>query len=262
MLPSFYMAHGAPSLAIEEHAYTDFLKILASQLPKPEAIVVFSAHWESAIQQIGAAVRPETIYDFSGFSKELYEITYPAKGSLPLSLHIKSLFEAEGIACEINDQRGLDHGVWALLHILYPDADIPVVPLSVNPNLAMEEHYRIGSAVAKLKEHNVLIVGSGGTVHNLRKLDRSAIKPQRWAVQFDEWLAEQLETWNLEALFDYMNRAPFAKEAVPTREHLVPLLLAMGAAEPNDRAKLLHRSYQMGTLSLSCWMFGAEEEKG
>lgn len=256
MLPSFFIAHGAPSLAIEQHAYTEFLQKLAKSIPAPKAIVLFSAHWESPVQKISSAIHLETIYDFSGFSEKLYDIKYPAKGDLTLSLHIQRLFQEEGIRCELDDERGLDHGAWAPLHIMYPDAQIPVVALSVNPRLTAEEHYRIGAALGTLREEDVLILGSGGTVHNLRRLDRNNPVPQVWAVEFDEWLAEQLETWNLDALVRYDERAPNAREAVPTPEHFVPLLLALGTADTTRRAKLLHHSFQMGTLSLSCWMFG------
>jgi 4,5-DOPA dioxygenase extradiol len=256
MLPSLFIAHGAPSLAIEQHAYTEFLKELVKKLPRPKAIVIFSAHWESKVQMISSVIQYETIYDFYGFPDELYEMTYPAKGDVTLSLEIQHLFTAEGIECELDDHRGLDHGAWAPLHLLYPQADIPVVELSVNPGLSPEEYYRIGKALEPLREKDVLMIGSGGTVHNLRRLDWNDGAPQSWAVAFDDWLAEQLETWNKDALFDYEDRAPHAHDAVPTTEHFVPLLLSFGAADESRKAVLVHRSYQMGSLSLSCWMFG------
>lgn len=259
MLPSFFIAHGAPSLVIEKHAYTEFLIELGRSLPRPRAIVIFTAHWESKVQTVSSVVQYETIYDFSGFSDELYRMKYPAKGDLALSLEIQRLFREEGIESVLDDQRGLDHGAWAPLQLLYPEFDIPVVALSVNLKLTPEEHYRIGRALEPLREQNVLVLGSGGTVHNLRKLDWSDGEPKEWAILFDEWLGEQLETWNAEALFDYENRAPHAMEAVPTAEHFVPLLLSMGAGDQSRTAKLLHRTYQMGTLSLSCWMFGRTE---
>jgi 4,5-DOPA dioxygenase extradiol len=259
VLPSFFIAHGAPSLAIEEHAYTEFLRELGSVLPRPRAIVIFTAHWESKQQQISSAVHYDTIYDFSGFSEALYQIQYPASGDLTLSLEIQRLLLEEGIESSLNDQRGLDHGAWAPLHVMYPAADVPIVALSVNPNLTPEEHYRIGAALEPLRERDVLILGSGGTVHNLRKLDRHNENPQEWSVQFDEWLAEQLETWHVEALYDYENRAPHARDSVPTAEHFVPLFLSMGAVDQERKAQLLHLGYQLGTLSLSCWMFGDSE---
>lgn len=256
MLPAFFISHGDPSLAIEQHAYSEFLQKLAKGIPLPRAIVVFSAHWISPVQKISSAIYPRTLHDFSGFPQKLYDMNYPASGDLTLSLQIRQLFEEEGIGCELDDERGLDHGVWTPLSVMYPDAQIPVVALSVNPRLTAEEHYRIGAALGSLREADVLILGSGGTVHNLSRLDRNDPVPKLWAVEFDEWLAEQLETWNLEVLVRYDERAPYAAEAVPTAEHFVPLLLALGAADKARRAKLLHHSFQMSTLSLSCWMFG------
>ncbi|MBA2943606.1 dioxygenase [Paenibacillus sp. CGMCC 1.16610] len=256
MLPAFFIAHGTPNLAIEQHAYTEFLHKLAKSIPRPKAIVVFSAYWESPVQAISSAIHPETMYDVSGASDKVYSIKYPARGDLTLSLHVQQLLQEEGIRCELDDERGLDHGVWAPLYLMYPDAQIPVVALSVNPRLTPEEHYRIGAALGSLREEEVLILGSGGTVHNLERLDRNNPVPQLWAVEFDEWLAEQLETWNLEALVRYDERAPHTAAAVPTPQHFAPLLLALGVADGGRRAKLLHHSFQMGTLSLCCWMFG------
>jgi 4,5-DOPA dioxygenase extradiol len=247
---------------MERSAYTDFLRGLAGQLPAvPRAIVIWSAHWESAVQLVGSPAQYETIYDFYGFPEALYRLTYPAKGDVPLSLTVQQLLRQEGIPCETDDARGLDHGAWAPLMLMYPQADVPVVALSVHPGLAAEEQYRIGRALAPLREQGVLIVGSGGIVHNLRRLDWSGGpngKAMDWATQFDEWIGEQLETWNREALFDYEQRGPHAREAVPTREHFVPLLLAMGAADNEREARLLFREMQFGSLSLACWQFGEQ----
>ncbi|TBL68019.1 DODA-type extradiol aromatic ring-opening family dioxygenase [Paenibacillus thalictri] len=256
MQPSLFLAHGAPTLVTEELKYTRLLAMLAAKLPRPYAIVLWSAHWESRTQLISAAPQYETIHDFFGFPESLYEIEYPAKGNVALALQIRQMLTAEGISSEMDDHRGLDHGAWSLLNLMYPDGDIPVVAMSVNPRLTPEEQYRIGRALATLRRENVLLIGSGGTVHNLSKLNWSSAGVARWALEYDEWLAEQLETWNTEALFDYELRGPYAREAVPTPEHFVPLLLAMGAADSGKKARLLHREYQLGTLSLSAWMFG------
>jgi 4,5-DOPA dioxygenase extradiol len=256
MIPSFFVAHGAPLLAIETHAYTRFLNERRAGMVRPKAVVVFSAHWESSIQQVSDARRHSMIYDFSGFPDELYQIRYPAQGEPSVAAEIQGLLERHGIGCETDDARGLDHGAWVVLRLLYPEADVPVIAMSVNSKLVPEEHYRIGRALASLRERDVLIVGSGGTVHNLRKLEWNQTKASPWAIQFDDWLADQLEQWNVEALFDYAARAPYAKEAVPTPEHFVPLIIAMGAADDAKKAKLLYRGYQYGSLSLSCWQFG------
>lgn len=257
MLPSLFIAHGAPTLAIENNAYSRFLRTLSLQLPKPRAIALFSAHWESPLQLVSGAERHKLEYDFYGFPEEMYRITYPAQGDSGVTREIADCFAKEGISCRIDAERGLDHGAWVVLRLLYPEADVPVVALSVNPRLTPEEQYRTGAALASLRSDNILIVGSGGTVHNLRRLDWDGQnEPRQWAVEFDSWLDEQMETWNLEALFDFEVRAPHASLAVPTFEHFAPLFVSMGAADRTRRAKLLHRSYQYGSLSLSCWMFG------
>jgi 4,5-DOPA dioxygenase extradiol len=255
MMPSYFFAHGAPSLVLERHEYTDFIKEFAAKTPKPKAIVLFSAHWESPVQTVSITDTYSTIYDFSGFQDELYQVTYPAKGERSLGEQIQTLFMKHGIQSALNETRGLDHGAWSVLKLLYPDADIPVIALSVNRNLTNEQQYQIGKALSELKEQDVLIIGSGGTVHNLRRLNWQSQGIDAWAESFDNWLQSKLEAWDLNALFDYRESAPYAQESVPTNEHFIPLLLAMGAGDINRQAKLLHRSYQYGNLSLSCWQF-------
>lgn len=255
MLPSFFIGHGAPSLALEHNEYTAFLNQLGSELPKPKAIVLFTAHWESREQLVSGAQSYDTIYDFSGFQRELYQIQYPASGDYAIASEIQALLQQADIPAGIDTVRGLDHGAWVVLRLLYPEADIPVIALSVNRHLSNAEQYRIGKALASLREKDILIIGSGGTVHHLRRLDWGASHIDEWAVEFDSWLEDKLKSWDLEALFQYDRLAPFAQDAVPTPEHFIPLLLAMGAGDPNQKASLEHRSYQYGNLSLSCWRF-------
>ncbi|MUT68795.1 dioxygenase [Paenibacillus sp. NEAU-GSW1] len=255
MLPSYFFAHGAPSIVLEDNDYTQLLKQFKEHTTKPKAIVLFSAHWEEQIQTIGAADTYETIYDFGGFQDELYQMTYPAHGNRELSEEIQSLFSKHGIQSVSNEKRGLDHGAWAVLKLLYPDADIPVVALSVNRHLSNAQQYEIGKALQELREQDILIIGSGGTVHNLRNLNWRSEGVDEWAAQFDSWIQDKVESWDTESLFQYDKIAPYAQEAVPTNEHFIPLLLAMGTGDANRQAKLLHRSYQYGNLSLSCWQF-------
>jgi 4,5-DOPA dioxygenase extradiol len=255
MMPSYFFAHGAPSLVLEEHAYTDLLKSFAAHTAKPKAIVLFSAHWEQSTQTVSAVKEYSTIYDFGGFQDELYQMTYPAKGDRALSDQIQALFSKHGIQSELDEERGLDHGAWAVLKLLYPDADIPVIALSVNRYLTNEQQYQIGKALSDLREQDVLIIGSGGSVHNLRGLNWNSKDADTWAVEFDNWLQSKLETWDVDSLFNYRELAPYVREAVPTSEHFIPLLIAMGTGDDNREAKLLHRSYQYGNLSLSCWQF-------
>jgi len=260
MLPSFFVAHGAPLLAIEHNEYTQFLNELGRTLSKPKAIVLFSAHWESSIQQISDVNEYRTIYDFGGFPEELYRIEYPAKGNREITKEIEDLFTKQGIPFEVDTTRGLDHGAWVVLRMLYPNADIPVISMSVNPRLTPEDQYKIGKSLAALRENNVLIIGSGGTVHNLRAVKMVADNGEvdQWAREFEDWLEFHLKNWDIESLFKYDSLAPNAQIAVPPygNEHFIPIFYAMGAADKEQTAKLLHRSYRYGNLSHSVWQFG------
>ncbi len=256
MLPSLFVAHGAPTLAIEQGEYVQFLQSLGQKYPDPKAIVIFSAHWESSEQLVSGASCHEMIYDFYGFPEELYQVQYPAQGDPALAMEIVKLLADHGIAAKLDMQRGIDHGTWVPLSLLYPKADIPVIALSVNSYLPAEQQYRIGQALSALREKDVLVMGSGGTVHNLRRLNWGSSNTEGWAKEFDGWLSKQILEWNTAELFAYEKNAPFAKEAVPTPEHFIPLLLAMGAADDQRKAKLLYQNYQLGSLSLACWQFG------
>ncbi|MDZ5473673.1 class III extradiol ring-cleavage dioxygenase [Bacillus sp. 31A1R] len=259
MLPSFFIAHGAPLLAIENNEYTRFLESLGTKLPKPKAIVLFSAHWESDVQKISNVSEFDTIYDFGGFPEELYQIKYPAKGDSKVSTEIEDLLATEGIPCETNTSRGLDHGAWVVLRRIYSKADIPVISMSVNPSLSPAEQYKIGKSLAHLREKNILIIASGGTVHNLRAVRMDGrTEVDQWALDFDQWLEEKLSSWDLESLFNYETLAPAAQHAVPPfgKEHFIPIYYAMGAADQEKTSILLHRSYRYGNLSHSVWQFG------
>ncbi|SDD35617.1 4,5-DOPA dioxygenase extradiol [Paenibacillus sp. CF095] len=255
MMPSLFIAHGAPSIALEENVYTEFLQKLGQELPKPKAIVLFSAHWESTTQLVSSVANYETIYDFGGFQPELYQIKYPAQGQAETTAEVERLFAEAGIPVQTDDVRGLDHGAWVVLRLLYPDADIPVIALSVNRYLTGEQQYQVGQALASLREQDILVIGSGGTVHNLRRLNWESNGVDPWASEFDNWLHDKLVSWDTESLFSYDTLAPSAQAAVPTPEHFVPLLLAMGAGHQNKQASLLFKAYQYGNLSLSCWKF-------
>ncbi|KAA0548776.1 dioxygenase [Bacillus sp. BGMRC 2118] len=260
MLPSLFVAHGAPLLAIEDNEYTQFLQSLGKSLPKPNAIVLFSAHWESPVQMLSEASDYSTIYDFGGFPEALYRIVYPAKGHLETAKDMEELFENAGVTYQVDTNRGLDHGAWVVLKKMYPDADIPVLSMSVNPNLTPEEQYKIGQSLQSLREKDVLVIASGGTVHNLRavKMMSSNESVDQWALDFDNWLAEHIEKWDTDSLFQYDKLAPAAEIAVPPygNEHFIPIFYAMGAADQSKKASLLHRSYRYGNLSHSVWQFG------
>lgn len=259
MIPSIFIAHGAPLLAIEDNEYTHFLEKLGRTLPRPKAIVLFSAHWVSPVQEISNVDEYSTIYDFGGFPEALYRIQYPAKGSEHLSKEIEELFSKHGITYKVDTNRGLDHGAWVVLRMLYPEADIPVISMSVSPNLSPKEQYKVGQSLSLLRGEDVLIIGSGGTVHNLRAVkfvENGQVDD--WALEFDEWLAQHIKNWDVDNLFNYNTLAPTSKLAVPPygNEHFIPLFYAMGAADNQQKATLLHQSYRYGNLSHSVWQFG------
>ncbi|KPV40877.1 DODA-type extradiol aromatic ring-opening family dioxygenase [Alicyclobacillus ferrooxydans] len=258
MIPALFIAHGAPLLAIEDNDYTQFLNGLGQELPRPKAIVLFSAHWIAGSQKVSEVAEYDTIYDFGGFPDELYQIKYPAKGNQQMAHQISNLFSENGIPFEMDTRRGLDHGAWVVLRLLYPNADIPVIAMSVNPRLSPEQQYKIGQSLVKLRANDVLVIGSGGTVHNLRAVQFLENDLDEWALEFDQWLEKHLKKWDLDALYSYDTLAPNASLAVPPHgnEHFVPLFYAMGAADDVRQATLLHRSYRYGNLSHSVWAFG------
>jgi 4,5-DOPA dioxygenase extradiol len=260
MMPSLFIAHGAPLLAIENNEYTQFVNQLGKEFPKPKAVVLFSAHWEAPNQKVSLVEEYETIYDFGGFPEDLYRIQYPANGDKDLTEEIKDLLGKQGIPFEVDTKRGLDHGAWVVLRMLYPNADIPVISMSVNQQLTPQQQYEIGKSLSALREKDILIIGSGGTVHNLRAVNwgKDGKENEQWAVDFDQWLENHLNNWDTESLFNYYSLAPNAEVAVPAygKEHFIPLFYAMGAGDDIKQAKLLHRSYRYGNLSHSVWQFG------
>lgn len=187
-------------------------------------------------------------------------VQYPAKGHPETAQEIERLLSQNDVPFESETKRGLDHGAWVVLRMLYPNADIPVISMSVNPDLAPDHLYKIGKALSELRSKDVLIIGSGGTVHNLRAVNMSQNEgePDDWAREFDDWLSDHLHRWDLDSLFAYESLAPHAPMAVPPhgKEHFIPLFYAMGAADNVRKANLLHRNYRYGNLSHSVWQFG------
>jgi 4,5-DOPA dioxygenase extradiol len=256
MIPSYFLAHGSPIMVIEDTEYTRFLKDFEQKI-KPKAIVIFTAHWEEDILTISSKDDVyDTIYDFYGFPDKLYTLKYEAKGSKQIAAILEERFKKHGIAVRKDTERGLDHGSWTLLYHMYPKADIPVVQVSVNPYLSPEEQYRIGAAIRDLREEDIMIIGSGVTVHNLRLLKRqNPDEVDPWAVEFDDWLLDKLKNKDLDSLFHYEDLAPYVQIAVPRAEHFVPFFIAMGSGDPHADAKVIHRSYRMGSLSNLCVEF-------
>jgi 4,5-DOPA dioxygenase extradiol len=259
--PAVFVSHGAPTLAVEENDTTDFLRRLGGELGKPEAVVCVSAHWNTGAPVVSAAERPETIHDFGGFPEELYRIRYPAPGAPALAARVCELLGGAGIDCAVSAERGLDHGAWVPLRLMYPAADVPVTQLSIQPRHDPRHHLRVGRALASLREEGVLLLATGSVTHNLSKTTRGDAPPD-WARQFEQWLYENVTEGRQEELLEYRRLAPYAQLAHPTDEHLLPLFVALGAGSDGDAAagvgRGLHRGWTMGSLGMAAYGFGSD----
>ena len=252
-LPAWFLAHGSPMLAVQDTPYTRTLAALSRRLRLPAAIVVVSAHWQTrGAVHVTSAPYPPTTHDFGGFDPSLFEISYPAPGEPTLAADIVRLVRSEGFEAAADAARGLDHGAWVPLRFVYPEASVPVVQVSLPFAAAPEALLRLGRALAPLRRRGVLVLGSGGVVHNLRTVQLEADDPPvpGWAAAFDRWVGERLAEMDIGALADYSRRGPSAAAAVPSPEHFQPLLVTLGAADPNDRVATLFEGFQHGTLSL------------
>jgi 4,5-DOPA dioxygenase extradiol len=255
--PALFVSHGAPTLALERNETASFLKGLGARLGRPRAILCVSAHWNTAAPAVSAAERPETVHDFGGFPEELYRIRYPAPGAPELAARVLELLGAAGFRSEVSPERGLDHGAWVPLGLIYPEADVPVTQLSVQVDAGPAHHFRLGRALAPLRREGVLMLATGSATHNLGRLGVGDAPPE-WAARFDRWLHDRLIRGAVEELLDYRRVAPHAALAHPTEEHLLPLFVAAGAGASGDglRAEALHRGWTMGSLSMAAYGFG------
>ncbi|MFC6298452.1 dioxygenase [Pseudomonas sp. CCM 7893] len=255
MLPSLFISHGSPMLALQPGASGPALKRLAAEMPRPKAIVVVSAHWESQELLVSGNPAPETWHDFGGFPQELFAVQYPAPGQPQLAAQIVELLTADGLSARIDNQRPFDHGTWVPLSLMYPDADIPVVQVSLPSRMGPALQTRVGRALASLREQGVLLIGSGSITHNLGELDWRAgpesIEP--WARDFRDWIVDKLTALDEAALHDYRRQAPHAVRSHPSDEHLLPLYFARGAGGPFSVA---HQGFTMGALGMDIYRFG------
>ncbi len=257
--PSLYISHGSPMVMLENSSARDFLSGYGAELGKPTAILIASAHFEARAPLLTADAKPEMIYDFGGFPRPLFEMKYPAPGSPELALRAAKMLGEAGIEAHPTKNRGFDHGTWVPLKLMYPDADIPVVQLSIQTNLGGEHHVALGRALAPLRDEGVLIIGSGSITHNLRELMRTRAKldapTPAWVTQFDEWAREKAETGALDDIAHYLERAPYARENHPSADHYLPLPFAMAAAGEGAKGKRVHSSSQYGVLMMDTYAF-------
>ena len=257
-LPTLFISHGSPMLAITDSPARRFLLQLGKSLPRPRAILVASAHWENmGGVAVSLAAHPETIHDFGGFPDALFDIQYPAPGAPATAARAADLLEQAGIAVERDATRGLDHGAWVPLRLMYPDADIPTAQVSLRHGASPAEHAQMGKALRKLRDDDVLIIGSGSLTHNLGAYRGDSIDVQvpSWVSDFARWMHARLQANQRESLLDYRAQAPFAVRNHPSEEHLLPLFTAMGAAGDTPQAERLHASYEYAALAMDMYAF-------
>ncbi len=245
-------------MALAECNTTAFFKSLGAELSRPRAILMVSAHWDTAQPAASVSVQPETIHDFYGFPAPLYELRYPAPGSPDVARRAAALIDGAGLGATALGERGLDHGAWTPLRFMYPAHDIPVSQLAVQSSLGARHHYELGLALAPLANEGVMIIGSGGMSHNLREWRSVAPgAPPAWLTEFVAWVRHAIETRDHAALVDYVRQAPHAARNHPTDEHLLPLFVALGAAGANARIVRELRDETDRALSLDGYAFSA-----
>jgi len=254
VLPALFISHGSPMHALEPGAAGVAWVELARKLPRPKAILMASAHWETEAPMLTGAARPETIHDFYGFPRPLYQIEYPAPGAPELAEKARALLDDAGFDAQIDGERGLDHGAWSPLLHMYPQAGIPVVQVSLQTELGPRHHYEVGRALAPLAAEGTLIFGSGHMTHNLR--DRMRPDDNAYALEFQAWTDARIRERDHEALSEYRSRAPHAVRAHPSDEHFLPLFVALGAAGRDARVERVHDGIE-GVLAMDAYRFDA-----
>lgn len=260
MMPSLFLSHGAPDIALQTAPAAGFLRSLAQLAPeRPSAILVASAHWETRATMVSAPEINDTIHDFGGFPAPLYEMRYPAPGALEVAKRSRELLKQAGFEADIDPRRGLDHGAWIPLRMAFPAADIPVSQISLQTHLGPAHALAVGRALAPLRSEGVLIIGSGSFTHDLSEVfaprATGASPEPAWVSEFAQWVDAAIERNDEAALLDYRRRAPHASKNHPTEEHFLPLFVAMGAGKAGS-AKRLHASTTYGVLRMDAYAFG------
>ncbi len=261
-MPTLFISHGSPMLAIEDSAARRFMEGLGARLPRPQAIVVFSAHHDDVGTSVTGAEHPETIHDFGGFPRELYRLHYAAPGNANLAHRLAAQLTAAALPAEVDARRGLDHGAWIPLRLMYPRADVPVLQVSIDSAQGPAHHFALGRALRPLRDEGVLVIGSGGATHNLRAYFHAPERghdapPLEWVEAFNEWTAGAVASRRFDDMQHYAERAPYAQQNHPTPEHFLPLFTTLGAAFDDEPGRRIHASYDRGLLSLDAYAFGA-----
>jgi len=258
MLPTLYISHGSPMTAVMESPARHFLQTLGGLVPRPKAILVASAHWDTESPTVTSPARNTTIHDFYGFPPALYALRYNAPGAPELAREAANLLEQHGLNCRIDHERGLDHGAWVPLLLAYPEADIPVLQVSLQSHGGPRHHLAVGAALAPLRAAGVLIIGSGSFTHDLRRFrgGEALDAPETPDVTaFSAWMDAAICAGDIESLADYRGLAPYAAAEHPTEEHLLPLFVALGAAGKSMIPTRLHQSTEFGFLRMDTYAF-------
>jgi 4,5-DOPA dioxygenase extradiol len=246
-MPALFIGHGSPMNAITENPYRDAWLALGKRLPKPNAILFISAHWQTYGTQVCAIENPQTIHDFGGFPAELFAQQYSAPGSPKYAKMVCDLFPDNKITSTLD--WGLDHGAWTVLQSLFPEADVPVFQLSLDVNLDFTEHFKLAKQLASLRDQGVMIIGSGNIVHNLGKLSMQGKMPE-WVINFDDYVKKALESDDEAALLDISRAGDSARLAVPTDEHYLPLLYIVAVKHADDNLQFLTENFELGAFSM------------
>lgn len=257
-LPTLFVPHGSPMFALEPGIAGSRMASAAREIPTPRAIVIFSPHWETATPTVGVSPQLETIHDFQGFDSRLYSMHYPAAGCPSAAIDVVNALKASGFAVTTDESRGLDHGAWVPLMHMFPDADVPVIPVSIQHHGGPEHAYRIGQALAGLRHDGFLIVSSGNLTHNLRDwlhAMRSAGSTPSYVSEFSEWVAGRLKAHDIQGLLNYRKTQSSGLRAHPRDEHLLPLFTALGAAGNKFRAETIHHGISEVVLAMDTYRF-------
>jgi 4,5-DOPA dioxygenase extradiol len=255
--PALFVGHGNPMNAIEHNGFHAAWSALGRRLPKPRSILCISAHWETRNAYVTATDKPETIHDFYGFPRALFDVRYPAPGDPALAHRVTSLVTSERV--RLDPGRGLDHGAWSVLIAMYPAADIPVVQLSMDTSLPGRHHYDLARQLAPLRDENVLVLASGNIVHNLPLFSFHDAKPQSWAERCDLELRELIAEQRHDLLIDYPGRDAEARLAVPTPEHYLPLVYALALQERGESAEMFNAQV-VSSISMSSLVIGGLQQ--
>lgn len=259
MLPALFVSHGSPMIMVEPCPARDFLAGLRGLVGTPKAIVVVSAHHDTPGAVVTAPARPATIHDFGGFPEALSALEYPAVGDPELAARVAGLVAAAGVPVSVDPERGLDHGAWVPLMLGWPEADVPVVQLSISSGHAANWHFRIGAALAPLRAEGVLVLGSGSLTHNLREVfgARRGLDADvpGWVSEFSGWMHGRLAAGDTDAVLHAIERGPHGRRNHPSPDHLLPLFTAYGAGD-GGTARRVHASVTYGVLAMDAYAFG------